>query len=221
MTSSRLVRFLAIAAVVLVGSLPVAAHAAKPVGKPIVVAPPKTLEAAVASIEKATGSKAEALEAAKGEVPRTEGASFAVDAHVAQRLLLGSHTAFRKAGFYLFRYERSFGLAGEKDRLGLLTLTDQDAVIRLMGTAGPKRQITTDQIIAALDAIAKDAPFELNEVGHDYVAGRFDRAPKDPKALAVRLTEVAPDLLAGNKDKMMSLLVEEIRTNRTLLLIWE
>jgi hypothetical protein len=211
-----------VAAVVLLASGPLAARAAKPAKmKPIVVAAPGTFDAAVAAIEKATGSKAETLVASGGKIARSEGASFAVDTKTAERLLAGSHAGFKKAGFYLFRCERSFGLAGEKDRVALLATADRDAVIRKMGTSGPKHGVTTEKIVESLDALAKESPFELQEVGADYVAGRFEAVPKDPAATALRLTETAPDLLAGNKDRMMTLLVEEIRTNRTLLLIWE
>src|SRR5690242_14205095 len=100
--------------------------------EPLVLAAPADFAAAAAAVEKATGVKGEKVPF--GEVPLAEGRSFSVDPAIAERLLEGSHGAFRKAGFYLFRYERSYGMAGEKDRLGLLATADRGAVIRRVGT---------------------------------------------------------------------------------------
>jgi hypothetical protein len=201
---------------------PIPAHPAEvakvpPPAAPIALAPPKDFATAVQVLEAATGAKGEKMRV--GDVPLEEGRSFAADPHVAERLLLGSHAAFRKAGFYLFRYERGFGMAGDKDQLGLLRGTDQNAIVRRVGTAGTKKQPTNDKIIAWLDALAKDEPFELVEVGVDYLAGRFRRVPKDAMAIAKRCAELAPDLVAG-RASTLELLAREIAANRTLYLIW-
>jgi hypothetical protein len=180
---------------------------------PIALAAPKDFDAAVRAVEKATGAKGERF--GTGSVPLEEGRSFAVEAQVARRLLEGSHGQFRKAGLYLFRYERGFGLGGEKDRLGLLKTADRSTVLRRVGTAGA----AGEKVAAWLDALAKDEPFELWEVGVDYVYGRFDRAPKDSMAVAKRCAEVAPELVAG-RASTLELLAREIRMNQTLYLIW-
>jgi hypothetical protein len=209
---------LAAAAVLLA---PVAGHAgdvAKP-GKqpPLALTAPADFGAAVVAIEKATGAKAEKLPF--GEARSGQGRSFSVEPSVAERLLEGSHGAFRKAGFYLFRYERSFGMAGEKDRLGLLETADHRAVLRRVGTGQSHVGLGSEKIVAWLDTLAKDEPFELWEIGADYVAGRFERAPNDPTAIAKRCAEFAPDLVAG-RASTLDLLASEIKSNRTLYLIW-
>jgi hypothetical protein len=61
--------------------------------------------------------------------------------------------------------------------------------------------------------------FELTEVGVDYLAGRFLRAPKDPAEIARRCVAIAPDLVAA-RASTLGLLVEEIRSAHTLYLIW-
>ena len=104
-----------------------------PKGPPIALAAPKNLAAAVELVEKATGVKGEKLPV--GDVSLADGRSFAVEPHLAERLLEGSHATFKKAGLYLFRYERGFGMAGDKDQIGLLGTTDANVVIRLVGTA--------------------------------------------------------------------------------------
>lgn len=194
-----------------------AAEAVKPAA-PIVLAAPADFGAAVAAVEQATGSKGEKFPF--GDTPLAEGRSFAVDPGTAERLLEGSHLVFHQAGLFLFRYERSFGMAGEKDRLGLLRTTDHRAVIRRVGTAqSAKGGLTADKLLAWLDALAKEEAFDLREVGADYVAGRFARVPKDPEAIARRCAELAPDLVAG-RASTLELLAREIKANRTLYLIW-
>ena len=210
-----------VAAAALLGAA-LAARAAPPKAgehSPIVLAAPKDFAAAVAAVERATGAKGVPLETAAGAVPLAEGRSFAVPARTAERLLAGSHAAFRRAGFYLFRHERSFGVAGEHDHLGLLVASDRNAVLRRIGTGGAHHRVATEQIVAWLDALAKEEPFELTEIGADYVAGRFERSPKDPAGIARRSAEIAPDLVAG-RASTLELLAEEIRVNRTLYLIW-
>jgi hypothetical protein len=197
-----------------------AAEAAKPGAAPkpdpIALAAPADLSAAVGAIEKATGAKA-------GKLPfgdaATEGRSFEVEPALAERLLAGSHETFKRAGLYLFRYERSFGVGGEKDKLAVLPTADHRVVIRKVGTAQAHHGLTSEKVIAWLDALAKDEPFDLWEVGSDYVAGRFDRAPKDPAAIARRCADFAPDLVAG-RASTLDLLAHEIGANRTLYLIW-
>jgi hypothetical protein len=182
---------------------------------PIVLAAPAGFAAAVRAVEGATGAKAQKL----GEVPEGEARAFEVDPAVAERLLEGSHGAFRRAGIYLFRVERSYGMPGEKDRLALMNTADWRAVVRKVGTAGPSRRPSSDEVAAWLEALAKDEPFELFEVGTDYLFGRFERSPKDAALLAKRCAEFAPDLVAG-RATTLALLAREIEERRTLYLIW-
>lgn len=212
-------RFLRLSAAALAAALlaPAPARAEDAGKQPIVLAAPASLAAAAAAIEQATGAKGEQLPF--GGLAPAEGLSFAVESHTAERLLVGSHGTFRQAGFLLFRYERSFGMAGEKDRLGLVKGTDDRAMIRRVGTAQSAKGLSSDQVIAWLDALAKDEPFDLWEVGTDYVAGRFRRSPSDPEAIARRCAAFAPELVAG-RASTLELLAQEIKSNRTLYLIW-
>lgn len=217
-------RSLVAALALAIGGAPATTLAGAPrarVPRPIKLAAPRSFAAAVASVEKATGVKSEAFSGAKSPAPPVEGRSFALDANTADRLLAGSHSAFRKAGFYLFRYERGFGLPGELDHVALLATADRDAVLRRMGTADGHGTLTTEALVAWLRQLEKDQPFELAEIGVDYVAGRFDRAPQDAQAMARRTIEIAPTLLSGGDREMeVEILAEEIRANRTLYLIW-
>lgn len=186
---------------------------------PIVLAAPKSYAAAIQSIEKATGSKAADLELKGNPLPAEEGRSFRVEGRLATRLLAGSHGPFLKAGFYLFRLERSFGMGGGLDVVGLVKSTDRDALIRKVGTADPRGALSTEHLIAWLDALDKDEPFTLDEIGVDYVAGRFASVPVDPAAVARRCAQISPELVKGS-GSAIDLLSEEIRSNRTLYLIW-
>jgi len=186
---------------------------------PIVLASPKSFAAAVAAIEKATGAKGADLELQGKPLLADEGRSFRIEGHVATRLIEGSHTPFLKAGLYLFRHERNFGMGGGLDVVGLIKTTDRDALIRRVGTADPAKKATTDQIIAFLGELEKDAPFALEEIGEDFVAGHFTAVPKDPVAIAQRCAEFAPELIKGS-GRAIDYLAEEIKANRTLYLIW-
>lgn len=217
MTSVRLVA--ALAALAALFAVAPAAAKAPPPPKPISLAAPKTYAAALTAIEKATGARATDLELKGNPLPAEEGRAFRVDGKVATRLIEGSHGAFLKAGFYLFRLERSFGLGGGLDVVALVKTTDRDALLRRVGTADPHGVVTNDQIAEWLAALEKEEPFALNEIGVDYVAGRFVKAPKDPAAVAARCAAFAPELTKGS-GSAIDLLTEEIKANRTLYLIW-
>ena len=201
---------------VALASAPLAARAA---GEPIALPAPKSFAAAVDSVERASGAKAEPLELGDKLLAPGEGRAFQVDSSTAARLLAGSHATFLAAGVYLFRLERAFGLAGEKDRIALLATADRSEVIRRVGTLSSHQKLSPDAIAAWLDALAKEEPFELTEIGVDYVAGRFARVPKDPDAVATRSARFAPDLVAASANTL-PLLAEEFRVNRTLYLMW-
>lgn len=203
----------------LAGAPPAQAKAPAKGSAPIVLPTPKSLAAAVAAIEKATGSKAADLELKGNPLPAEEGRSFRVEGHVATRLIAGSHAPFLKAGLYLFRMERSFGMGGGLDVVAVVKTTDRADLLRRVGTTDPHGVLTTDKIVEFLDALAKDEPFALNEIGVDYVAGTFAATPKDPAATARRCAEIAPELVKGS-GSAIDLLTEEIRSNRTLYLIW-
>ncbi len=198
-----------------------AAEAAKPQPAakpgPIALAAPADFGAAVAAVEKATGVKGEKVPF--GSVPLAQGRAFEVEPAIAERLLEGSHLTFKRAGVYLFRFERSFGVAGEKDKLALLPTGDHRVVVRTVGTSQPHHGLSNTKLIEWLDALAKDEPFDLDEVGTDFIAGHFDAIPKDPAAVARRCAEISPDLVAG-RASTLELLAHEIAANRTLYLIW-
>jgi len=137
---------------------------------------------------------------------------------VAERLLAGSHRSFRAAGLFLFRLERGFGIA--PDQLALLATGDPEAVVRRVGTAGPRHGVSNEKLLAWLRALAKDHPLDLADVAPDYLAGRFERLPPDPRAVARRASEIAPDLLAGASNTVESL-AEEIRTTGSFRLLWD
>lgn len=187
---------------------------------PIALPAPKSFAAAVKLVEDAVGVKGGQIDSDAALIPLSEGRAFAIDTRTAERLLAGSHRTFRKAGMFLFRYERSFGLAEDKDLVGLLATADPHTVIRRIGTAGPKRGVTTEQIVAWLRALERVEAFELYEIGPDYLSGRFERAPKDPEAIARRAAKIAPDLVAGHTNPIAGL-TDLIGKHRTLYLIWD
>jgi Domain of unknown function (DUF4253) len=228
-SNARLVVRPALVLVALVAAVPALAQKGAPAEKPIApiadaslaLARPESFAAAVTAIERATGATGERFDLPTGKsVPLMEGRSFALDARTASRLLAGSHGSYRKAGYYLFRYDRGFGLPGEKDFVGLLATADPDVVIRKIGTSGAHRGVTTEQIIAFLHALEKEEAFEVMEVGTDFISGRFERTPKDTSAIVRRVVQFAPDLVKGHSDPTSGL-TDLIGRKRTLYLIWD
>jgi hypothetical protein len=198
---------------------PAKAAAASP-REALALGTPASLAASVMAIERATRTKGVRLHGRSGSVPVTEGRSFELDARTAGRLLAGSYESFREGGLFLFRHERSFGLGDDKDQVAVLATTDWRVVIRRMGTAGAVHGVTSERIVAWLEALHADEPFELTEVGIDYVAGRFASSPKDPAAVARRVAEFAPDLVRGHKDPIAGL-ADLIGREKVLYLIWD
>lgn len=207
--------------------LPGSAGAAKP-GRPpkavdpdaaIVLPVPRSFDAAVEAVAAVTGSRPSDLELGGRILLASEGRAFASAGHLGTLLIAGSHEPYLQAGYYLFRLERSFGLGGSSDVLALVATTDREALVRRVGTSDPTGKASTEAIVAWLAALEKDEPFVLDEIGSDYLAGRFKRTPKDPAAVARRCAEIAPELVKGHEN-MLALLAEEIRANRTLYLIW-
>lgn len=179
----------------------------------------REFEEAVAVVEQAAGVKGEPAVIGGKAIPPSEARAFPVNGATAERVLRAHHARLRERGVYLFRLERAFGIAGEKDPLVLLRNADRSAVVRRVGTAGPKVGVTTERIVAWLEALEKDEPFLLTEIGVDYLAGWFLSPPKDPEAMARRCVALAPDLVSARPSRL-DLLVEEIRVNGTLYLIW-
>lgn len=212
----------ALVAAALLALLPGAARAETPANEatPIVLPAPKDFTAAVKLVEEAVGVKGGQIDNEGAPIPLSEGRAFAIDTRTAGRLLAGSHATFRKAGVYLFRYERSFGLGDDKDLVGLLATADPLAVIRRIGTAGPKRGVTNEQIVAWLRALEREEAFELYEIGPDYLSGHFERTPKNPEAIARRAAKIAPDLVAGHTNPIAGL-TDLIGKHQTLYLIWD
>jgi hypothetical protein len=218
--TSTYIRAFALAATLLGAASAAAAPRATMAKSPIVIPAPKGFDAAVAAVEKATGAKAAPLDFDGRKVPPTEGRAFDMDGKLATRLITGSHAEFRKAGLYLFRHERSFGMGEANDRVVLLANGDRDAVIKLVGTRDPGKKLTTDSIVQWLGALDKEEPFDLDEIGDDFVAGHFKAVPKDPAGVARRIVAFSPELAKGGKGDALDLLVNEIKANRTLYLIW-
>ena len=109
-------------------------------------------------------------------------------------------------------------MGGGLDLVALVKTTDRSELIRRVGTADPHGVVDSDQLAEWLAALDQDEPFVLNEIGTDYVAGRFAKTPKDPAAVAARCAALAPELTKGS-GSAIDLLTEEIKVNRTLYLI--
>jgi len=135
----------------------------------------------------------------------TGGVSFEVPQDKVQAVLSQAHTDFLARGFYLFRYDQSFGIGGSPDKIGLLPTTDKYAVMAAMETNGDNYEISPTGVIAWMKELEAEQPFILTGIGFDYLEGRFTDPVKDPGGLARRMYEFCPDIVdqgVGSVEKL-------------------
>lgn len=186
------------------------------------VVPPADFASAVAYLEKRTGARAGPLVGygpEDEEQPIPEGRSFDVEEAEADELLKDLHAPWKKAGLYLFRYDRSFGIGGQKDKVALLPTRDPYGILLKMGTNGTNYGKSTEDVIRFLRELEREVPFDLTEIGIDYVEGRFLESPRDPIGLAQRLYEFCPDIV--EQGVPMEDLPRILSHDRVLYLWWD
>jgi len=83
-------------------------------------------------------------------------------------------------------------LKAELDHVGLLAVTDQFEVVRLLGTNG-NRQHDNPQIVAWLREVDRAQPLVLLGAGYDFVEGAFRSAIREPRVLAHDIYSFCPD----------------------------
>jgi len=138
------------------------------------------------------GSQPKPLE---GQESALGGFSFDVPQARIEAFLFKAHTNFLAKGCYLFRYDQSFNIGGQPDKVGLLPTTDKYAVIAAMQTDGANADVYTADIIKWLKELESEQPFVLTGVGFDYLEGNFTAPLKDPKGLAKRMYRFCPDIV--------------------------
>jgi hypothetical protein len=123
------------------------------------------------------------------------GVSFDVPEKKIEAVLRPAHTNFLARGFYLFRYDQNFGIAGHPDKVGLLPTADKYAVMAALDTNGDNYGIGTAGVIAWMKELEQEQPFVLTGIGSDYLEGCFTTPVKDPNALAKRMYQFCPDIV--------------------------
>lgn len=147
------------------------------------------------------------------------GVSFDVPQKKIEAILRQAHTDFLGRGFYLFRHDQNFGIAGHPDKVGLLPTTDKYAVMAALDTNGDNFSIGTAGVIAWMKELEQDQPYVLTGIGFDYMEGFFTAPVKDPNALARRMYQFCPDIVdqgVGTVNK----LARELR-NGSLYFWWD
>jgi hypothetical protein len=152
-------------------------------------AAPTAFPDAVRALEQLAGGKATPLVGidSVGDSVATEGFAVNVPPARAERLVAAAQARFLERGFYLFRSEQHFGIAGHPDRVALFPRSDRYEILRLIGTNGWNYNIGPDSVTAWLRTLERDHPFVVTGMGFDWVEGRFTSAIGD--ALARELAE--------------------------------
>ena len=123
------------------------------------------------------------------------GFSFDVPQQKVEAVLRAAHTNFLARGFYLFRHDQSFGIAGRPDKVGLLPTTNKFDVMALMDTNGDNYEIGTAGVIAWMQELERDQPYVLTGIGFDHMEGFFTTPVTNPDELAKRMYQFCPDIV--------------------------
>jgi len=177
---------------------------------------------AVRALEQLAGGKATPLVGidSVGDSVATEGFAVNVPPARAERLVAAAQPHFLEKGFYLFRSEQHFGIAGHRDRVALFPRSDRDEILRLMGTNGWNYDIGPDSVIAWLRTLERDHPFVLTGIGFDWVEGRFRSAIGDADALARRFYAFCPDIVEQGTETVAAL-ARELSQSQRLYCWWD
>ena len=134
--------------------------------------------------------------------------SFDVSQEKAVVQLRKAHADFLARGFYLFRYQWSFGGKGCPDKIGLLPTTDKYAVIAAMGTNGDNYGIGTAGVIAWMKELEQEHPFVLTGIGFDTLEGFFTAPVANPDSLAKLMYQFCPDIVDQGTETLGALASE-------------
>ncbi len=183
---------------------------------------PAAFPDAVRTLERLAGAKATPLVGldSVGDSVVTEGFAVSVAPARAERLVAAAQPRFLEKGFYLFRSEQHFGIAGRPDRVALFPRSDRYEILRLMGTNGWNYGIGPDSIVAWLRALEHDHAFVLTGMGFDWVEGRFPSAIGDADALARRFYAFCPDVVDQGTETADAL-ARELGASHRLYCWWD
>src|SRR2546426_7141105 len=183
---------------------------------------PAAFPRAVRALERLAGAEATPLVGTDsvGDSLLTEGFAVSVPSARAEALVAAAQPRFLEKGFYLFRSEQHFGIAGRSDRVALFPRNDRYEILRLMGTNGWNYNVGPDSIVAWLRALERDHPFVLTGMGFDWVEGRFRSAIGDADALARRFYAFCPDVVDQGTETVDAL-AQELRESQRLYCWWD
>ena len=185
-------------------------------------APASDYAEAVRQLESLAGAKGETLRALtdEGRVVTTSGVSIPMRSTLVSAFLEQVRPRFLAHGFYVFRAEQSFGIAGEPDRIAILPTADQLEVVRTIGTSAPNYDIANRDIVAWLRALHTEHPFTITGAGTDWLAARFAATPGDPALLARRINAFCPDVVEQGVGSVRAL-ADEIEKTGQLYCWWD
>jgi hypothetical protein len=124
----------------------------------------------------------------------------------------------RKAGCHLVLAEP--WAPGQDAALVLFPTDNKLAVVAAVGTEGANYGVQTPNVVAWLDILDRESPFQLVFCNHESVGGSFLAPVKGAKELAERMIEFCPSILdEGPEDAEQ--LAREIKKRRSFVLRWD
>ncbi len=121
-------------------------------------------------------------------------------------------------GYVVFVSQRRYGLGRQPDDVSVIRAKDPFEPLRVMGTAGPAYELSTQRVLAKLRDWDRRYGVQLIGAGHDWVEVRLQRLPERMRRFAVEVYEFCPDVVSDVES--IDRLGEELQLTRTLLLSW-
>lgn len=155
---------------------------------------------------------------AEGYQIMADGIIVAVPHEKAENILFDLRARLRPLGYMAFIVEVNEGI--KTDTIGVLKGADQYEILRVMQTSGEHDDVACDDVIAQLKEWEKQARFDIIGAENGWVELQFRKLPKDLRAFAEEVQDLAPDSVDEGARGIEDL-AAEIKSTKRLLLWWE
>ena len=184
---------------------------------------PTDFPGAIRALEQVTGHAAAPLvERDSAGAERESGVYIVtVQSRWANRFLQDAHEKFAAQGFFLSRFDLNFRTDSSSLRLLLAPTADPYDVLRLVGTRGESDGRATADIAEWLRTFARERPFELRNVGANWVRGVFASDVTDPGDVVRRLEAFCPRIAHEDFRGNVAALENWVRRSRAFICRWK
>lgn len=184
---------------------------------------PADFPGAIRALEQVTAHAATPLVGRDSVGAERESGAYVVtvQSRWANRFLQAAHEKFAARGFFLSRFDRNFRNDSSSVRLLLAPTADPYDVLLLVGTRGESDGRGTADIAEWLRTFARERPFELRNVGADWVRGVFASDVTDPDDVVRRVEAFCPRIAREDFQGNVAALATWVRRSRAFICRWQ